>query len=150
MVEMMGVRNAAGKFDCMLYKLQFDFRSQEIMDGVIKLNTACNEVQSSERFRKLLAIILTVGNQINTGGEGNLAAGFSLDALLKLDEAKAFDKKTSVLFYLVKLVKQNDASLLKISEDVAHVSQVEGLMIDSIHEDLKQMRRELDDVMNTA
>ena len=150
MVEMMGVRNAAGKFDCMLYKLQFDFRSQEIMDGVIKLNTACNEVQSSERFRKLLAIILTVGNQINTGGEGNLAAGFSLDALLKLDEAKAFDKKTSVLFYLVKIVKENDASLLKISEDVAHVSQVEGLMIDSIHEDLKQMRRELDDVMNTA
>ena len=150
MVEMMGVRNAAGKFDCMLYKLQFDFRSQEIMDGVIKLNTACNEVQSSERFRKLLAIILTVGNQINTGGEGNLAAGFSLDALLKLDKAKAFDKKTSVLFYLVKIVKENDASLLKISEDVAHVSQVEGLMIDSIHEDLKQMRRELDDVMNTA
>lgn len=38
-------------------------------------------------------MILTVGNQINTGGSGDVAAGFNLVALLKLDEAKAFDKK---------------------------------------------------------
>jgi hypothetical protein len=37
-----------------------------------------------------MAIILTVGNQINTGGEGNSqAAGFSLDALLKLEEVSS-------------------------------------------------------------
>jgi len=40
-----------------------------------------------------MAIILTVGNQINTGGEGNSqAAGFSLDALLKLEEVSSSKK----------------------------------------------------------
>jgi hypothetical protein len=37
----------------------------------------------------MMGFILTVGNQINTGGTGNVAAGFSLDALLKLDEVRS-------------------------------------------------------------
>ena len=36
-----------------------------------------------------MAVILTVVNQINTGGEGNMALGFTLDALLKLNEVRA-------------------------------------------------------------
>ena len=44
-----------------------------------------------------------------------MAHGFTLDALLKLDEAKAFDKKTSVLQYLVKLVKANGNGVDQIS-----------------------------------
>ena len=57
------------------------------------MNDASEEVRSSERLRKLMAIILTVGNQINTGGEGNSqAAGFSLDALLKLEEVSSSKK----------------------------------------------------------
>jgi len=87
MVAMLEVPNAAAKFDCMLFKTLFQSRLDEIMGEIVKLNDASEEVRSSERLRKLMAIILTVGNQINTGGEGNSqAAGFSLDALLKLEE----------------------------------------------------------------
>jgi len=151
MVAMMDVPNASNKFDCMLFRTLFESRLQEIMDEITKLNVACQEVRSSERLRKLMAIILTVGNQINTGGEGNSqAAGFSLDALLKLDEAKAFDKKTSVLFYLVKLIKENDEDLLKFTADITNVPEAQGLMIDSLFGDLKQMSSELGETQKTA
>ena len=121
------------------------------MDEITKLRLACDEVRASERLRKLMAIILTVGNQINTGGEGDSqAAGFSLDALLKLDEAKAFDKKTSVLFYLVKLIKENDEALLRFTEDITNVPEAQGLMIDSLFGDLKQMSSELEEIQKTA
>jgi hypothetical protein len=36
-----------------------------------------------------MAMILTLVNEINTGGDGKMAVGFSLDALLKLNDVSA-------------------------------------------------------------
>ena len=89
MVAMMNVPDAAAKFDCMLFQTQFESRMEEINESIDTLDKACNDVRNSTRLRKLMAMILTLVNQINTGGSGNLAAGFSLDALLKLDEVSS-------------------------------------------------------------
>jgi hypothetical protein len=86
MVTLMEVPDAASKLDAMLFRSVFTNRFQDITDGVRTLNAACDELRSSEKLRKLLAMILTVVNQINTGGEGKMAMGFTLDALLKLNE----------------------------------------------------------------
>ena len=90
MVAMMKVDNAASKFDCMLFRVQFKGRIDEIIEGINIVNKACEEVRSSDRLRKMMAMILTLVNQINTGGDGNLAVGFSLDALLKLNEVRLY------------------------------------------------------------
>lgn len=86
MHAMMKVEKADKKFECMLFKYQFEHKLNELMDGVTTLINACEEVQKSVRLRKLMAMILMLGNQINTGGSGRMAHGFTLDALLKLDE----------------------------------------------------------------
>jgi hypothetical protein len=86
MVTMMEVKDAAAKFDALQFRTTFKSRFEDITSAIRTLNSACDEVRTSERLRKLMAIILTVVNQINTGGEGNVALGFSLDALLKLNE----------------------------------------------------------------
>ncbi len=86
MLAMMSVEIADEKFECMLFKYQFDNKSKELVQGVTTLIDACDEVQKSVRLRKLMAMILMLGNQINTGGSGRMAHGFTLDALLKLDE----------------------------------------------------------------
>ena len=82
----MRVKLADEKFECMLFKYQFDNKLNELMNSVTTLISACEEVQKSVRLRKLMAMILMLGNQINTGGSGSMAHGFTLDALLKLDE----------------------------------------------------------------
>lgn len=96
MVAMMKVENAAAKFDCMIFRQQFKSRLDELMTGVNTVKTACDEVRSSERLRKMMAVILTLVNQINTGGDGNLAIGFSLDALLKLNEVRMHEREFHV------------------------------------------------------
>lgn len=90
MLAMMKVDMANEKFECMLFKYQFDNKLKEIMQGVTTLINACQEVQKSVRLRKLMAMILMLGNQINTGGSGRMAQGFTIDALLKLDEVGIF------------------------------------------------------------
>lgn len=89
MLAMMKVELADEKFECMLFKYQFDGKLNELMNQITTLINACEEVQKSLRLRKLMAMILMLGNQINTGGSGRMAHGFTLDALLKLDEVSS-------------------------------------------------------------
>eukprot|EP00980_Cylindrotheca_fusiformis_P027235 scaffold19459_cov135-Cylindrotheca_fusiformis.AAC.3 len=138
------------KFDAMLFRSMFKNRFEDINSGIQTLNTACDQLRTSEKFRKLMAMILTVVNQINTGGEGNMAIGFTLDALLKLNEAKAFDKKTSVLHYVVKLVKKNNESLLTFSNDISFVIPAESVLLDALGSDVKALGEELVGVHKTV
>jgi Formin Homology 2 Domain len=182
MVTLMDVEDAGPKLDAMMFRTVFKSRCEDITAGTKTLNLACDEVRSSEKLRKLMAVILTVVNQINTGGEGKVAMGFTLDALLKLNEvsppcvfrpamililcvpsshsnyalllcfviclqAKAFDRKTSVLHYVVKLVKKNDESLLIFENDLSHVIPAESVLLDAVATDVKAMQDELTGVL---
>jgi len=86
MFTMMDVTNAASKFDCMLFRAQFRSRFEELVKSIQVVEKACQELRPSERLRDIFGIILTLVNEINTGGDGNGAAGFTLDTLLKLNE----------------------------------------------------------------
>lgn len=83
---MIPVTDASAKFDCMLFRAQFQSRYEELLDSVEIVEKACDEVRSSERLQTVMVMILTLVNEINTGGDGNEAEGFTLDALLKLNE----------------------------------------------------------------
>ncbi len=176
MLAMMKVEMADEKFEAMLFKYQFDIKLKELMQSVTTLINACEQVQKSVRLRKLMAMILMLGNQINTGGSGNMAQGFTLDALLKLDEvgsviplnvasfffplwhhltpsniqAKAFDKKTSVLQYLVKLVKANEPDLLNVHEEMPSIGPAENVVVETLVSELKELNEQLTSVKGTA
>ena len=60
-------------------------------------------------------------------------------------QAKAFDKKTSVLQYFVKLVKDNDESLLHFKEEINAVEEAKRVMLDMLSTDNKQLFKELND-----
>lgn len=86
MYTMISVEDAASKFDSMLFRSQFQGRLDELMVSIRQVEQACDEVRGSEKLRIIMAMILTLVNEINTGGDGNEAEGFTLDALLKLNE----------------------------------------------------------------
>lgn len=88
MLAMIDVEEAAEKFDCLLFRAQFRGRLDELVDSIRVVERACDEVRHSEKLREIMALILTLVNEINTGGDGNEAIGFSLDALLKLNEVR--------------------------------------------------------------
>jgi formin 2 len=101
MVTMIEVQDAAAKLDAMLFRTIFKNRFEETTEAIRILNSACDELRSSEKLRKLMAIILTVVNQINTGGEGKMAMGFTLDALLKLNEVSYAKTLPLILAYTI-------------------------------------------------
>ena len=57
-------------------------------------------------------------------------------------KAKTFDKKTSILHYLVKLVKSNEESLLAFKDDIAPVFDAQRILLDTTCEELKKLSKE--------
>merc|ERR1712183_512564 len=90
-----------------------------------------------------------LGNQINTGGSGKMAQGFTLDALSKFAETKTVDKKTSVLEYLVKLVRDNSPDLLCVHVDMVSVGLAQYVIIENFDSELKEMTNQLAHVKGT-
>lgn len=88
MYSMMDVTEAEEKFQCLLFRSNFGPRFDELVESIRVVEKACDEVRGSERLREVMGMILILVNQINTGGDGSGAAGFSLDALLKLNEVR--------------------------------------------------------------
>lgn len=115
--------------ECILFKQQFKSILSELNDSITRVENACDDVKMSPKLKKVLKTILKVGNQMNDGEQHR---GFSLDSLLKLQSAKAFDKKTSVLQYIVRLIYRNDESCLQFPEDLVHLSDAARISVDSM------------------
>ncbi|KAL3782204.1 hypothetical protein HJC23_001024 [Cyclotella cryptica] len=139
MAVMLDVPDAKEKFQCMLFRAEFDQQVDSIREGTKLLIDACDSVQNSERFKKLLMYALKLGNALNTGGSGEEVTAITLDSLLKLAEAKAFDRQTSVLHYLVSIVSKNDEDVLRLSEDFGPVKAAERVAVDMLSQQLKEL-----------
>lgn len=65
-------------------------------------------------------------------------------------QAKAFDKKTSVLQYLVKLVKANEPDLLNVHEEMPSIVAAENVIVEALVSEVKDLNDQLTSVKGTA
>jgi hypothetical protein len=112
------------------------------------VETACDELSNSTRLRHLLGIVLEFGNRLNTAGVNSQrkAGAFSLESLLKLNQAKAFDKKTTFLHYVVLIVRRNNELLLRFQDDLPTVLKADKVYWDQCLADLEEVENQLENV----
>lgn len=137
------VATASKRIECLLFKQQFPASLAACKKMVNTMEKACDDVKLSGRFKKVLKTILKVGNQLNDGMGSEEQAGFTVDSLLKLQSAKAFDKKTSILQYVVTLIERSDPTLNKFTDDLPFVYDASRLNIDNIVSELNLIRKNL-------
>lgn len=58
-----------------------------------------------------------------------------------LFQAKAFDRQTSVLHYLVSILQKNDEDVLRLAEDFVPVKAAERVSMDMIAQQLREMEK---------
>eukprot|EP00605_Chrysophyceae_sp_TOSAG23-4_P001859 GSChrysophyteH1.ASY1.ANO1.2051.1 assembled CDS len=143
MMEMLDFPEATSILDCLLFKKQFQERAVAISDQLMKLDGACEDVKSSVRLKKVMKTILKVGNQMNADSDEK-SHGFRLDSLLKLQSAKAFDKKTSILQYVIMIIDRNDGDWLKFPEDLAHVGTSAKVSFESLLGEKEALEKDLE------
>lgn len=91
---------------CLHYKKRFQITLNEILPRITNVMEASREVSRSRRLRRLLEIVLALGNYMNRGARGN-ASGFRLTSLNRLADTKSSAAKgTTLLHYLVQILEK--------------------------------------------
>jgi len=115
------------------------------------LQRSCEEIMNSSSLRHILGLILHIGNAINTTGTKakDHASAIQLSSLMKLNHAKAFDKKTTFLEYVARILRRNcPALLLQYRQDLASLSRAEKIQwnesiaeLESLDDNLTEIRK---------
>ena len=106
-----------GRLRAMMFKSQLEVDMDGmLMQRVDDLRLACERVRDSKELHALLQVVLDVGNALNAGTSKGNAVGFKLSTLLKLADLKATDKKTTLLHYVVEVVRKNAPTIARVVE----------------------------------
>lgn len=152
MVAMMTVKHSKEKIRAMLFKLQFQQCVADLGKETLIVQQSCDELLRSVRLRQLLGIVLNIGNRLNTAGptRKGKADAFTMKSLLKLNQAKAFDKKTTFLHYVVLVVQRHNEMLSCFKDDLPNVLKADKIYWDQCVSDLEEVENQLENVRKIA
>ncbi|KNC52243.1 uncharacterized protein AMSG_01072 [Thecamonas trahens ATCC 50062] len=129
------------RFDAISARLNFDMQMEELVAGVQAVRTAIVDVQLSSGFKRLLALILDLGNFMNgVKGFKGPTVGFNVDYLLRLIDTKSTDGKTTLLHYIAQQAEDDMPELHAFADEIASAKAAMRHPLDII----QSQQRELD------
>ena len=152
MVTISKVRHAKRKLDAVLFMQNFGTCLEDLRQDARLVQKSCDEISTSPKLRKILGIVLRIGNQLNTAGPGDRreANAFTVESLSKLGRAKAFDKRTTFLQYLVGVLKKNNAYCLLLKDDMPSVFKAEKVVWEHLVSEMEKLEKDLNQVRKIA
>ena len=82
-LQIASIPRLSERLSCMIFRRRFEMDLEEIKPELTILRAANDELRSSQAFKKLLSLILVIGNNLNASTFRGNASGFQLEALLK-------------------------------------------------------------------
>jgi hypothetical protein len=117
---MSSIPSLGDRIDAWCFQLGFDAQRAEAAQALEVVKAAVEQVRSSSAWRKLLQIVLSVGNFLNGGNAARGGAyGFRMDTLTKLEAFKTGDNRTNLLVYVAQeIVKPKCPHVLDVLKEV--------------------------------
>ena len=103
------------KVKVMLYQKTYDDARDTILERCQKVSALSNEIKNSNKMRRILALVLQTGNQLNVAS-GKVARGIKLNSLMKTTQTRTNNGQT-VLEYIITRTKEREPELLELEED---------------------------------
>eukprot|EP00002_Diphylleia_rotans_P009429 TRINITY_DN1964_c0_g1_i1.p1 TRINITY_DN1964_c0_g1~~TRINITY_DN1964_c0_g1_i1.p1 ORF type:complete len:1301 (-),score=299.88 TRINITY_DN1964_c0_g1_i1:450-4352(-) len=136
LIEIIQIPRLKPRLECWAFKRTFDNQVEEIVSSVNMVQDAAVELKQAEKFKKIMGVVLYLGNFLNgTSFRGN-AHGFKIESLLKMMDTKGADNRTTLLTYLVRWVMKNDPQLKEFGDQWGIVEKASKLSLSNIESDL--------------
>ncbi|XP_025407698.1 disheveled-associated activator of morphogenesis 1 isoform X3 [Sipha flava] len=136
------------RLNSLVYKKKFATWTSEVEGRAKIVMEASREVARSRRLRKLLELVLALGNYMNKGARGN-AWGFRLSSLNRLKDTKSSTVRgTTLLHYIVDMAdeKKEFKDILLLEEDLPRVRGASKVSLAELEKDMLQLRNNLKEV----
>ncbi|XP_076654963.1 uncharacterized protein LOC143360204 [Halictus rubicundus] len=135
---------------CLMFQSEFDDAISSVSNKLTNLRTTCDFLCNSESLKKVIALILTLGNYMNGGNRTRgQADGFGLEILGKLRDVKSNVPGITLLHYVVRarLAQETDYNFesplpLPVPEP-ADIEAASNINFDYITNELERLRKEL-------
>ena len=101
------------------------------------------QVKQSQKFGKILELILLMGNILNDGSRHEQSVGFHISYLPKLSNTKDKDNKHTLLHFLVIEIKKNHPSILDFQDELSNIETASKISKASVQKSLKEMENYL-------
>lgn len=121
------------------FKNDFADMVKDFESNMIVATTACKEIKESKKLAKVLELILSIGNYMNSGSTCAPAFGFEISFITKICDTKDSGNKWTLLHFLVDLIKRKYPNLLGFGDDMPHLEEVSNVHSEKIHLDMLEM-----------
>uniref|UniRef100_A0A8C7PI76 FH2 domain-containing protein n=1 Tax=Oncorhynchus mykiss TaxID=8022 RepID=A0A8C7PI76_ONCMY len=100
-------------------------------------------VSSSQKLKKILEIILALGNYMNSSKRGAVY-GFKLQSLDLLLETKTTDRKQTLLHYIANVVREKYPGVALFYNELHYVEKAAAVSLENVVCDVKECQRGMD------
>ena len=138
--EIRDVPRLEERIKCMLFARTAESTLDKVKEQQTIVHEVCHEMKTCIPFLKLLQAVLELGNHLNRGSHRAGAVGFKLDALLKLADIKAVDKKTSLLQFVIDQLRRQDPSIDSLVDAMPHVKPASTVQLSAVEAMLAELR----------
>lgn len=113
----------------------------EIRQSISVVTAASSGVIESKRFKRVLAMVLVVGNFLNAGTAKGDLRGFKLESLNRLNEIKAQKPGQNLLHFITDLMHKKDEDALLFMDDFKSCEKAERVTKEDIAKELGSFQK---------
>ncbi|ESQ42574.1 hypothetical protein EUTSA_v10012463mg [Eutrema salsugineum] len=146
-LEMMKVPRVETKLRVFSFKIQFRSQISELRNSLGVVNSAAEQIKNSEKFKRTMQTILSLGNALNQGTARGAAVGFKLDSLPKLSETRARNNRTTLMHYLCKILAEKMPEVIDFTKDLSSLESATKIQLKFLAEEMQAINKGLEKVV---
>ncbi|VDL31359.1 unnamed protein product [Hymenolepis diminuta] len=130
------VNRLGAKLEVIVLMNTFDSTLASLLPKISAVYMASLNLKKSEKFKRLLELVLAFGNYMNSCRRG-VAYGFRLQSLEILLDTKTPDKQTTLLHFLVETVEEKFPDLVNFYDDLDGITAASRVPMEALTSDVQ-------------
>ncbi|XP_051761859.1 formin-like protein 2 isoform X2 [Ctenopharyngodon idella] len=143
MIHFSKIERLMQKMTIMAFLGNFTESVQMLTPQLHAVIAASVSIKSSQKLKKILEIILALGNYMNSSKRGAVY-GFKLQSLDLLLDTKSTDRKVTLLHYIANVVKEKYQQVSLFYNELNYVEKAAAVSLDNVLLDVKELQRGMD------
>ena len=142
------IKRLVPRLTALMFKLRFPELVQDCKPAIVSVTAACQEIMKSDKFARILELILLIGNIMNTGSRLEQSVGFDISYLPKLSNTKDRENKSTLLHFLVETIEAEQPDLIYFNEEILHLDKASKASFECIDKSLTHMEVSIKSLTN--
>uniref|UniRef100_A0A7N6A8S5 Formin-like 2b n=1 Tax=Anabas testudineus TaxID=64144 RepID=A0A7N6A8S5_ANATE len=140
MMQFSRIERLSQRMSIMTFMGNFSDNVQMLTPQLHAIIAASVSIKSSQKLKKILEIILALGNYMNSSKRGAVY-GFKLQSLDLLLETKSTDRKQTLLNYISNVVKEKYSAVSLFYNELHYVDKAAAVSLENVLCDVKELQR---------